>query len=209
MNGDQAADIVRRGYHSFNTADLDLFSTLSVDELTWETPGQPSSAGMKSGREAVCPQYGAYLAGTEGTFKAELHSVTANEQGQVVGIHRNAGQRNGKTLDTMCSITFEVADGKILSGKEHFFDLYNWDQFWSRDDRGRPCHGSAPSIPRRRSRVRGSAQNGPWLTFPAAIMRCCAEAKAAVRRMCREIKQREAGSTGTAAPQEPLQRKLR
>jgi len=24
-----------------------------------------------------------------------------------------------------------VKDGKIVSGKEHFFDLYNWDQFWS------------------------------------------------------------------------------
>ena len=28
-------------------------------------------------------------------------------------------------------ITVEVKDGKIVSGKEHFFDLYNWDAFWA------------------------------------------------------------------------------
>ena len=131
MTANQAADIVRRAYHAFNTADLDLFSTLSVEELTWETPGQSPIAGLKEGREAVYQQYGTYLNGTEGTFKAELQYITANDRGQVVGVHRNTGQRNGKELDTMCCITFEVADGKILSGKEHFFDLYNWDQFWA------------------------------------------------------------------------------
>lgn len=31
----------------------------------------------------------------------------------------------------MCCIVFASKDGKIVSGKEHFFDLYNWDQFWS------------------------------------------------------------------------------
>jgi hypothetical protein len=31
----------------------------------------------------------------------------------------------------MCCITFEVRDGRIVSGKEHFFDLHNWDDFWS------------------------------------------------------------------------------
>lgn len=131
MTAESAADIVRKGYHAFNTADLDLFSTLSSEALTWETPGHSPIAGLREGREAVYQQYGTYLGGTDGTFKAELQYVSSNGNGQVVGVHRNTGQRNGKTLDTMCCITFEVADGKILSGKEHFFDLYNWDQFWA------------------------------------------------------------------------------
>ncbi|MCB2136077.1 MAG: nuclear transport factor 2 family protein [Rhodobacteraceae bacterium] len=131
MTAESAADVVRKGYHAFNTADLDLFSTLSSEDLTWETPGRSPIAGLREGREAVYAQYGTYLGGTDGTFKAELQYVSSNGNGQVVGVHRNTGQRNGKTLDTMCCITFEVADGKILSGKEHFFDLYNWDQFWA------------------------------------------------------------------------------
>lgn len=131
MTAEQFADIVRRGYHAFNTADLDLFTTLSVDDLTWETPGTSPPAGLRKGREAVYQQFGTYLGGTGGTFKAELHYVAADDQGRVIGVHRNTGTRNGKTLDTMCCITAEVKDGKIVSGKEHFFDLYNWDQFWA------------------------------------------------------------------------------
>lgn len=131
MTAESAADIVRKGYHAFNTADLDLFSTLSTEDLTWETPGQSPIAGLRQGREAVYQQFGTYLGGTDGTFKAELQYVSANGTGQVVGVHRNTGQRAGKSLDTMCCITVEVVDGKIVSGKEHFFDLYNWDQFWA------------------------------------------------------------------------------
>ena len=131
MTAESATDIVRKGYHAFNTADLDLFSTISSEALTWETPGQSPIAGLREGREAVYAHYGTYLGGTDGTFKAELQYVSSNGNGQVVGVHRNTGQRNGKTLDTMCCVTFEVADGKILSGKEHFFDLYNWDEFWA------------------------------------------------------------------------------
>lgn len=131
MTAEQSADIVRRAYHAFNTADLDLFTTLSADELTWETPGTSPIAGLRKGREAVYEQYGTYLGGTDGTFKAELQYVTADADGRVIGVHRNTAMRGGKALDSMCCITFQMKDGKVISGKEHFFDLYNWDQFWA------------------------------------------------------------------------------
>lgn len=131
MTAEQSAEVVRRAYHAFNTADLDLFTTLSTEDFTWETPGTSPRAGLRKGRAAVYEQYGTYLSATGGTFKAELHFVTSDGQGRVIGVHRNTGTRNGKKLDTMCCITFEVKDGKVVSGKEHFFDLYNWDQFWS------------------------------------------------------------------------------
>jgi ketosteroid isomerase-like protein len=130
MTAEETADIVRRAYHAFNTADLDLFTTLSSDELTWETPGASPIAGLREGREAVYGQFGTYLGGTDGTFKAELHYVTADAEGRAIGVHRNTGMRMDKTLDSMCCITLQVKDGKVVSGKEHFFDLYNWDQFW-------------------------------------------------------------------------------
>ena len=94
-------------------------------------PGTSPRAGLRKGRAAVYEQYGAYLAGSDGTFKAELHYVTADGNGRVIGVHRNTGMRGGKSLDSMCCITFEVKNGKIVAGKEHFFDLYNWDAFWT------------------------------------------------------------------------------
>jgi ketosteroid isomerase-like protein len=33
--------------------------------------------------------------------------------------------RKGRMLDSLSCILFQVKDGRILSGKEHFFDLHN------------------------------------------------------------------------------------
>jgi ketosteroid isomerase-like protein len=57
--------------------------------------------------------------------------VLKSDDGRVIGIHHNSAQRNGKRLDTGCCIVFEVKDGRIVDGREHFYDLHNWDQFWS------------------------------------------------------------------------------
>jgi uncharacterized protein len=49
----------------------------------------------------------------------------------VIGIHRNVGEREGKELDVYCCIVFEVVDGRIVDGREHFYDLHAWDEFWA------------------------------------------------------------------------------
>jgi ketosteroid isomerase-like protein len=76
-------------------------------------------------------QFGKYGGETNGTFKATLKTVAVCDDGRVVGVHHNSGERNGKKLDTACCVVFEIKDGQIYSGKEYFFDLNNWDEFWS------------------------------------------------------------------------------
>ena len=51
--------------------------------------------------------------------------------GGVIGIHHNTGERNGKHLDVDCCLVFELKDGRVIDGREHFGDLYAWDEFWS------------------------------------------------------------------------------
>lgn len=131
MTAEQSANVVRRGYHGFNTADLALLSEVFDKNCTWETPGKTSIAGIRKGQQEVFTHFGRYGGESKGTFKAELKFVTADADGNVVGIHHNVGTRDGKQLDVMCCITFAVKDGKVISGKEHFFDLYNWDGFWA------------------------------------------------------------------------------
>lgn len=78
-----------------------------------------------------CSRNFAELGGqTNGTFRATLKQLTAGD-GRVVGIHHNSGERNGKQLDIECCLVFELNDGKIVDGSEHFDDLYAWDDFWS------------------------------------------------------------------------------
>ena len=124
-------DVVRRGYQAFNEADMEALGQLFDENATWTTPGQASVAGVARGQDAVFTQFGRYGGETEGTFKAALAAIFEGEDGRVVGLHHNTGVRNGAQLDTDCCIVFEVEGGRITSGTEHFFDLHNWDQFWS------------------------------------------------------------------------------
>jgi uncharacterized protein len=125
------AEIVRRGYHAFNTADMKTLTELFDENASWHTPGRGSIAGDRVGREAVFAQFARYGEETGGTFKAELRHVLADDNGRVVGIHHNSGVRNGKRLDVDCGIAFEFKDGRVTDGREHFYDLHAWEAFWS------------------------------------------------------------------------------
>jgi ketosteroid isomerase-like protein len=125
------AELVRRGYAAFNAADIDALMELIDENASWHTPGRSPIAGDYRGRDAVFGQFGRYGGETNGTFKAELEQVFTSEDGRVIGLHHNSGERNGKQLDTDCCLVFELENGRVISGREHFFDLANWDGFWS------------------------------------------------------------------------------
>ena len=130
-NAEFNADVVRRGYQAFNSADMKTLTELFDEKSSWHTPGRSPAAGDRRGRDAVFSQFGRYGGETGGTFKAALQDVFASDDGRVVAIHHNSAQRSGKRLDVGCCIVFQVKDGRIASGREHFYDLYNWDDFWA------------------------------------------------------------------------------
>jgi ketosteroid isomerase-like protein len=125
------AEVVRRGYQAFNEADLDTLTMLIDERAPWHTPGESTVAGGARGRDAVFAQFGRYGGETAGTFKAELEAVYEGDDGRVLALHHNSGTRDGRQLDTDCCIVFELEDGKVVSGREYFYDLHNWDRFWS------------------------------------------------------------------------------
>jgi uncharacterized protein len=125
------AAIVRRGYEAFNTGDLETLVELFGDTVSWHTPGGSPLAGDVVGRDAVRARLGRYMAETGGTFKAELKRLLTDEDGRVIGIHHNVAARDGKQLDVYCCIVFEFEYGRIVDGREHFYDLRAWDDFWS------------------------------------------------------------------------------
>lgn len=131
MGASENAEIVRRGYEAFDKADTATLTEIVDGNASWYTPGRSPIAGVYQGRDAVLAQFGRYGGDTGGTFKAELKQVFTSDDGRVIGLHRNSADRNGKHLDTDCCIVFEVENGRMISGREHFFDLNNWDEFWS------------------------------------------------------------------------------
>ena len=131
MGADENAAIVRRGYEAFNAGDMDTLTELFEENASWHTPGRSSIAGDQEGRDACFAQFGRFGSGTDGTFRAELRAVLADDDGRVVGVHHNTAERNGKRLDVDCCLLFQLEDGKVTSGREHFYDLNAWDEFWS------------------------------------------------------------------------------
>jgi hypothetical protein len=125
------AETIRRGYQAFNTGDMKTLTEIFHESASWHTPGRSSIAGDRKGRDAVFALFGRYGGETGGTFKATLQNVFTSEDGRVVGVHHNTAERNGKHLDVTCCLVFEFKDGRIIDGREHFYDLYAWDEFWS------------------------------------------------------------------------------
>ena len=131
MGADENAELIRRGYAAFNAGDMETLMGLFDENASWHTPGRSPIAGDNEGREAAFAQFGRYGGDTAGTFKAELRELLADDDGRVVGIHHNTAERDGKTLDVDCCLVFQVRDGKVVDGREHFYDLHAWDEFWS------------------------------------------------------------------------------
>jgi ketosteroid isomerase-like protein len=131
MAAKEDAELVRRGYEAFNAGDMETLTELFDENASWHTPGRSSIAGDHEGRDAAFTQFGRYGGDTGGTFKAELRYVLADDDGHVVGVHHNSAERDGKQLDVDCALVFEIKDGRVVDGREYFYDLNAWDEFWS------------------------------------------------------------------------------
>jgi uncharacterized protein len=131
MTADENAAIMRRAYEAFNSADLDTLIELFDEGAVWHLPGRSRFADDYQGRDATLAYFGQLGQETGGTFQAELQHVLADDEDRVIGIQRSRGQREGKRLDVGNCIVFELKDGQVVDGREHFNDLYAWDEFWS------------------------------------------------------------------------------
>jgi uncharacterized protein len=131
MGASEDVAVMRRAYEAFNTGDIDTLTELFDESAVWHLPGRSSFAQDYHGREATLAYFGQLAEETGGTFRAELQHLTADGEGRVVGIQRSTADRAGKHLDVGDSIVFQLENGRITDGREHFHDLYAWDEFWS------------------------------------------------------------------------------
>jgi ketosteroid isomerase-like protein len=130
MGAEENAAIIRRGYEAFNSADMKTLTELFDERAVWRVPGRSSLAGDHEGREAAFAYFGRLGQETGGTFRAELQHLLADGD-RVVGIHRSSAERDGKQLDVDLCLVFQLENGRITEGVEHYHDLYAWDEFWS------------------------------------------------------------------------------
>jgi ketosteroid isomerase-like protein len=131
MTADENVAIMQRAYDAFNSADVNTLTELFDESAVWHLPGRSSMADDYQSREATLAYFGQLGEKTGGTFRAELERLVGDDDDRVVGIQHSTADRNGKHLDVRDCIVFTLKDGKITDGREHFEDLYAWDEFWS------------------------------------------------------------------------------
>ena len=128
--GENAA-IVRRAYEASNTADMETLIETFDESAAWHTPGRGSFSGDRKSRDETLAFFGRLGQETGGTFRAELLHMAEDDDGLVVGIQTSTGDRDGKHLEVGNCIVFGLESGRITDGREHFHDLYAWDEFGS------------------------------------------------------------------------------
>ena len=131
MTADENVAIMQRAYDAFNSADVDTLTEIFDESVVWHLPGRSSMADDYQGRDATLAYFGQLGQETGGTFRAQLERLVGDDDDRVVGIQRSTGDRNGKHLDVSDCIVFQLKDGRVTDGREHFEDLYAWDEFWS------------------------------------------------------------------------------
>jgi ketosteroid isomerase-like protein len=131
MGAAENVAIMQRAYDAFNTGDLDTLVEVFDENIVWHLPGKSKYADDYQGRDATLGYFGQLAQETDGTFRAELQYFAADDDGHVVGFQHSTGDRNGKHLDVTNCIVFHLTDGRVIDGREHFHDLYAWDEFWS------------------------------------------------------------------------------
>ena len=131
MGADENVAIMQRAYDAFNAGRHRHPDRTLRRERRLALAGRSSMAKDYEGRDATLAYFGQIGQETGGTFQAELQQLFAGDDGRVIGLQRSTAERDGKSLDVGNCIVFELKDGKVVDGREHFNDLYAWDEFWS------------------------------------------------------------------------------
>jgi hypothetical protein len=124
-------DLVRQAYKAFAEGDMDTLRSLIAPDAVHVATGNNPLSGEHQGVDNMLGYYGKLFELSDGTFRADLQSVSVEGDDTVVTTHHDSGQRSGKTLDQDENLTFTISDGKVARIVEDHSDPEAYDAFWS------------------------------------------------------------------------------
>ena len=127
---EQNIAVIRRGYEAFGKGDIETLKTLFAPNAVWHSVGAGVLPGNYRGLQAILGFFGQLAHETQGTVRAELQTVAASGD-HVFALHRNRGERKGKTVDTKVVLVFKVEKGIVTEVAEFPFDHPAEVRFWS------------------------------------------------------------------------------
>ena len=99
---------IRDGYAAFAEGDFAALNDLFAEDLLWHDNGRNQTSGEYRGREAVYGFFAKLMEVTEGSFRADLHAVLADDEHGValvvLAASRAAGaSRSTKHMSSICA----------------------------------------------------------------------------------------------------------
>ena len=125
------ADVIRRGYEAFSRGDMDaLRNEVFAADMQWHQGGKNQTSGDYNGVDAVLGLFQKFFQLTDGTFRAEVHDLLANDQ-HVVVLGAISGQRAGRSVSNgnYCQV-FHMRGGRAAECWVTPVDTYGLDEFF-------------------------------------------------------------------------------
>ena len=124
-------DLIRRGFASFNAADMAALSELLDENAVQHMAGNNAVfSGDHHGRDNLFAMYGRLGAESGGTFQAPVEEIWANDD-TAVAIYRAKAERKGKSLDMRNALLFKISNGVVTELTDIPGDVDTQDAFWS------------------------------------------------------------------------------
>ena len=121
--------LVKRAYQELETGDLDLLRVVMADDVVWHEAGESLLAGDYTGPEAVLGLLGQLKKESGGTFRMEVLDVLSEPERALV-VERETATKDGRLLDDIAIVDFEIHRGRITEATIFHGDMYKFDEFW-------------------------------------------------------------------------------
>ena len=104
---------LRGGYAAFAEGNLAFLNDLFAEDIEWHEAGHHQLSGDYHGRDAVFGFLGKLMEVTEGTFRADVHAVLADDEHGVALMYLSAS-KGGRSIEINDVHVVHMRDGKIV-----------------------------------------------------------------------------------------------
>ena len=123
------AELAERVFGAFRR-DPRTLASLIAEDAVWKVVGRAPVAGVYDGRREIFDLFKATQTLTDGTYKAELRYVLADDE-RTIAVYRASGRRGERELDIDQALFIRVQDGRWQEILAVPLDPIAFDAFWA------------------------------------------------------------------------------
>jgi uncharacterized protein len=124
-------ELARKGYAAFNDQDVETVTKLINDDAVWHVGGNSQLTGDYKGKAKILDFFMRFGQLTEGSYKAEIHDILANDE-HTIALGTETATRNGKHHKArFVDVIHPDRDGNVKEFWRFFEDQASIDAFFS------------------------------------------------------------------------------